>query len=131
MFYSLVDQAYHGDYPADGQTTASVAADLQRRHHALPPVPNTTWQLRFGHFIGYGARYYSYLMSRAVAARLWQQCFRAEPFSRRAGDRYRQSLLVHGGQVAPAQLVHDALGQRPDTDMLVQAVLDDISHDDQ
>ena len=126
VFYSLVDQAYHGNYPADGQTADGLATELQRRYHALPPVPGTAWQLRFGHFVGYGARYYSYLMSRAVAARLWHQCFRDDPFSRSAGEQYRSSLLVHGGQVAPGQLVEAALGQRPTTDMLVEAVLSDI-----
>lgn len=126
VFYSLVDQAYHGQYPADGQTTDSVANELQRRYHALAPVDGTAWQLRFGHFVGYGARYYSYLMSRAVAARLWHRCFRDDPFSRAAGEQYRLSLLVHGGQVAPGQLVEAALGERPGIDMLVEAVLHDI-----
>jgi len=126
VFYSLVDQAYHGHYPADGQTTASLANDLQVRYHCLPPVPGTAWQLRFGHFVGYGARYYSYLISRAVAAGLWHRCFRDDPFSRGAGEKYRSSLLMHGGQVAPGQLVEAALGQTPTTSMLVQAIVDDI-----
>jgi len=126
VFYSLVDQAYHGSYPSEGQTTASIANDLQVRYHALPPVPGTAWQLRFGHFVGYGARYYSYLISRAVAAGLWHQYFRDDPFSRCAGEKYRSSLLIHGGQVAPAQLVEATLGERPRTKMLVQAILDDI-----
>ena len=127
VFYSLVDQAYHGHYPAGGaRTTQGVADDLQRRHHCLEPVPGTAWQLRFGHFVGYAARYYSYLMSRAVAARLWHQCFREDPFSRAAGERYRSSMLIHGGQVAPGQLVKSTLGEQPTTKMLVQAILDDI-----
>lgn len=127
VFYSLVDQAYHGSYPAaDGQTTLSLANDLQLRYHSLPPVPGTAWQLRFGHFVGYGARYYSYLISRAVAAGLWHRCFRDDPFCRAAGEKYRTSLLMHGGQVAPGQLVEAALGQTPTTAMLVQAVVDDI-----
>ena len=126
VFYSLVDQAYHGEYPATGKTTDNVASDLQLRYHSIPPVPGTAWQLRFGHFVGYGARYYSYLISRAVAARLWRQCFRQDPFSRSAGEQYRSSLLMHGGQVAPRQLVETALGEQLNTRMLVQAVLDDI-----
>lgn len=126
VFYSLVDQVYHGNYPADGKTTQSIADDLQLRYHCLPPVPSTAWQLRFGHFVGYAARYYSYLMSRAIAARLWHQCFRSDPFSRSAGEQYRSSLLMHGGQIAPGQLVEATLGERPSTKLMVQAILDDI-----
>lgn len=126
VYYSLVDQAYHGNYPTEGQTTASVANDLQLRYYSLPPVPGTAWQLRFGHFVGYGARYYSYLISRAVAASLWHQYFRDDPFSRSAGEKYRSSLLIHGGQVAPGQLVEATLGEKPSTKMMVKAILDDI-----
>jgi len=129
VFYSIVDQAYHGNYPADGQTTQSLANDLQLRHHCLSAIQGTAWQLRFGHFVGYAARYYSYLMSRAVAAGLWHQNFRTDPFSRSAGEQYRSSLLMHGGQIAPGQLVEAALGQRPTTKMMVKAILDDINDD--
>jgi len=127
VYYSLVDQAYHCDFPESGQSTTEIAADIHGRHCSLQYIPTTAWQLRFGHFVGYGARYYSYLMSRAVASRIWQQCFQENPFCRAAGEKYRRSLLAHGGEVPPVQLVEDALGESPTTEMLVRAVLDDLS----
>lgn len=63
------------------------------------------WQLRFGHLVGYGAKYYAYLMSRAVAAWTWHELFREDPFRRAAGERYRRELLSHGGAKPAHQLV--------------------------
>ena len=34
--------------------------------------------------VGYGSKYFAYLMSRAIAANIWQHCFKDDPFSRYA-----------------------------------------------
>lgn len=128
VYYSLVDLAYHCEFSsASGKSTADIAVELNRKYCSLQSVPSTAWQLRFGHFVGYGARYYSYLMSRAVASRIWYQCFRENPFSRSAGEKYRRSLLAHGGEVPPTDLVEAALGEFPSSQMLVRALVDDLN----
>lgn len=125
-FYSALDQVYHGPYPLPGPNTTAILADVQRRYSSLPYVSDTAWQLRFGHLVSYGARYYAYLISRAVAARLWHSCFRQDPFSRTMGQQYREKMLQHGGGVHPSLLVQDMLGEKPTVENMVGSLIHDL-----
>lgn len=86
----------------------------------------TAWQQRFSHLNGYGAKYYSYLWSKAVASRIWHQCFAKDPFSREMGERYRHTMLAYGGGREPNHLVEDMLEKKLTTNDLVQSLLDDL-----
>lgn len=108
VFYSILDQVYHGKYPLEG-TTTEVLAEIQNKYCSVPYVPNTAWQLRFSHLVGYGAKYYSYLMSRAVASSIWQNMFSSDPTNRLQGNRYRKECLAHGGGKPPKNLIQDYL----------------------
>ncbi|VVC92636.1 unnamed protein product, partial [Leptidea sinapis] len=77
VFYSVLDQQYHGVNAADVDNTTSVLQETQKQYYGLPYVDNTAWQHRFSHLIGYGAKYYSYLISRALAWSVWRQNFEA------------------------------------------------------
>lgn len=125
-FYSALDLVYHGTHPLPGPTTTAILADVQARYSSIPYVPNTAWQLRFGHLVGYGARYYAYLISRAVAARVWHTCFSADPFHRSAGEYFRQEMLQHGGGRHPSDLVEGMLGERPTVENLVESLILDL-----
>uniref|UniRef100_A0A8C9Q6C7 Mitochondrial intermediate peptidase n=1 Tax=Spermophilus dauricus TaxID=99837 RepID=A0A8C9Q6C7_SPEDA len=80
VFYATLDQIYHGKHPLRKPTT-DILKETQEKFYGLPYVPNTAWQLRFSHLVGYGAKYYSYLMSRAVASMVWKECFLQDPFN--------------------------------------------------
>lgn len=128
LFYSVLDQVYHGEHPLKG-TTTEVLAEIQPKYYSLPYVPNTSWQLRFGHLVGYGAKYYAYLVSKAVASRIWQRYFEADPFNGEQGERYRRECLAHGGGKPPRQLVADFLREEPTPDLLAESLVKEIDAD--
>uniref|UniRef100_A0A8C3X4U4 Mitochondrial intermediate peptidase n=1 Tax=Catagonus wagneri TaxID=51154 RepID=A0A8C3X4U4_9CETA len=128
VFYAALDQVYHGEHPLRGSTT-DILRDTQEKFYGLPHVPGTAWQLRFSHLVGYGAKYYSYLMSRAVASMVWRGCFLQDPFNRAAGERYRREMLAHGGGKEPLLMVEGMLQKRPSIDDFVNALVADLDLD--
>ncbi|KAG8212643.1 hypothetical protein J437_LFUL018774 [Ladona fulva] len=125
VFYSGLDQEYHTNWPpAHGQSTTQVLLQVQNQHPGLlPAVPNTAWQLRFGHLVGYGAKYYSYLLSRAVASRIWRQKFESCPMEDGVGKDYRNLCLAYGGGRPPSRLLKDLLGEEPLPDSLAASLV--------
>lgn len=61
LFYSALDQALHS---GEGGSTVATVERVQDQYHTLPYPGDTAHHLRFSHLVGYGARYYSYLMAR-------------------------------------------------------------------
>ncbi|KAF3692966.1 Mitochondrial intermediate peptidase [Channa argus] len=105
VFYAALDQVYHSK--PQNRSTTEILMETQQKFYGLPYAANTAWQLRFSHLVGYGAKYYSYLMSRAVASMVWKQCFVQDPFNRDMGERYRREMLAHGGAKEPMLMVED------------------------
>ncbi|XP_062341917.1 mitochondrial intermediate peptidase [Osmerus eperlanus] len=124
VFYAALDQVYHGK--PQNRSTTDLLKEVQKKFYGLPYVPNTAWQLRFSHLIGYGAKYYSYLMSRAVASMVWRQCFSKDPFNREMGERYRREMLAHGGSKEPLLMVQGMLQRTPTVEELVDALVADL-----
>lgn len=133
VFYAALDQQYHGDLKhlrlrgTDRESTTDILDRVQAEYYCLPHVPKTAWQLRFGHLVGYGAKYYSYLMSKAVASWIWQKCFRSNPFDRNSGERYRREVLAHGGGRPPKQLLEGFLQQEVAPNNLVESLISEVA----
>jgi len=129
VFYSVLDQQYHSDNPFDGKSSSTeVVKEIQGQYYGLPYVDNTVnlkffiifmfvynlfkfqaWQHRFSHLVGYGAKYYSYLISRALAWSSWSNKFMDDPLSRSSGEWLRSGLLQHGGGLPCRPLVKELL----------------------
>uniref|UniRef100_A0A8C1DHZ9 Mitochondrial intermediate peptidase n=1 Tax=Cyprinus carpio carpio TaxID=630221 RepID=A0A8C1DHZ9_CYPCA len=127
VFYAIMDQVYHGK--PQNRSTTDIMIDMQKKYYGLPYVTNTAWQLRFSHLVGYGAKYYSYLMSRAVASMVWKQCFYKDPLNRETGERYRREMLAHGGGKEPMLMVEGMLQKRPSIEDFVNALVSDLDPD--
>lgn len=125
LFYSLLDQRFHGRHPL-GSSTTDILRQTHEEHHNLPYPEGTAWQHRFSHLVGYGARYYSYLMARSVASKIWQQFFQDDPFNSDNGAKYREECLSHGGGKPSHRLVSDFLGKEIEPSDLSDALIAEI-----
>lgn len=125
VLYSALDQKLHGMHPLDA-TSSDIYYDIQQEYSVLEPVPNIAWQLRFSHLVGYGAKYYSYLLSTSIASSIWQTYFKDNPFSREQGERYRRECLSHGGGKPARQLINDFLKKDITPEIMADSLLTDI-----
>ncbi|XP_037952357.1 mitochondrial intermediate peptidase [Teleopsis dalmanni] len=126
VFYSALDQVYHADYPKHGKNTTEILKEVQNNYYSLPYVENTAWQLRFSHLVGYGAKYYSYLISKTISSWIWQTYFDKNPFNREAGEKYRRDILAHGGGIPSRQLVSNFLKRDATPQALTQTLINEI-----
>ncbi|KAI8867203.1 zincin, partial [Ramicandelaber brevisporus] len=78
---------------------------------AVSGYPPTDWHiLRFQHLITYSAGYYSYLLARVLAGRVWMSLFaNGRSLSRSGGDMFRSSVLRWGGGRDPWHCVSECL----------------------
>ncbi|KAL6775933.1 hypothetical protein ACKKBG_A19135 [Auxenochlorella protothecoides x Auxenochlorella symbiontica] len=110
----LLDQAMHSSRPPDEARLAGATAEVLGRHSPLadlgPHLPVYP-QLRFGHLVGYGATYYSYLAAQSLSARLWRRHMEGEPAGRAAGEALRRNLFEPGGALPAGEALRRLLGR--------------------
>ncbi|KAK0180483.1 hypothetical protein PV327_006120 [Microctonus hyperodae] len=128
VFYSMLDQVYHSQKIET--STTHILTDIQKKYSGLPCIDNTAWQLRFSHLVGYGAKYYSYLISRAIASWIWQTYFNADPLSRAAGEMYRRECLVHGGGKPSSKVVSDFLHKQANAENFAASLIHEVDAKD-
>ncbi|KAI5956725.1 OCT1 [Candida jiufengensis] len=69
----------------------------------------STWHGKFPHLFSYGAVYYSYLLDRAIAEKLWNALFSKDPWNKQSGLKYKNDILKWGGTKDPWKCLSDAL----------------------
>ncbi|KAH3899706.1 metalloendopeptidase SCDLUD_003991 [Saccharomycodes ludwigii] len=94
---AILDQVLHTENPDD---IVKAYHDLELKMEILSDDVST-WVGKFGHLFGYGALYYSYLLDRAIASKVYHHLFALDPFSSEAGLKFKQSVLQWGGSKDP------------------------------
>ncbi|KAK9379046.1 uncharacterized protein V2V93DRAFT_374847 [Kockiozyma suomiensis] len=117
---SLLDQALHSVSPSSlgsaGQLdSTAICRALEKRYSLFPVVDGTSWQGQFGHLVGYGAVYYSYLLDRAMASQVWLEVFsggaNGGAVSRDAGEKFKNEVLAWGAGRDAWQCIAGVLGR--------------------
>jgi thimet oligopeptidase len=76
----------------------------------------THFQASFGHLIGYGAKYYSYMWSKVFALDLFYEIKKRGLNNPLVGKELVSKVLCKGGSVDPELLLQDFLGRQPSQD---------------
>jgi len=88
------------------------AYDTAYNRYALAPEPEGAHpQDSFGHLGGYGAAYYTYQWSKALASDLLSQFRAAGLRDRGTAQRYREQILAPGGSASMNTLAKNFLGR--------------------
>ncbi|KAK6202575.1 mitochondrial intermediate peptidase [Scheffersomyces amazonensis] len=112
---AMLDQVLHDDYIVQNLPGSFYDFDSTPVYHDLEKKLSifaddvSTWHGKFPHLFSYGAVYYSYLLDRAIAEKIWKGLFKDDPWSRQAGEKYKNSILKWGGTRDPWVCLADAL----------------------
>lgn len=102
--------------------TSALLSDLWRKYITTVRFePRTHFQASFGHLMGYGSKYYSYLWSQVYARDLFALIEEHGLLDKNIGKRYREEVLGKGGAQNPMQLITKFLGRPPQQDAFLQA----------
>lgn len=110
---AMLDQELHGANIIQNINKVDVVKiyqDLERQMKVLVD-DKSNWCGRFGHLYGYGATYYSYLLDRAIASKVWEKLFSRDPYSSTGGTQFKEKVLKWGGLRDPWECVADVLDQ--------------------
>jgi thimet oligopeptidase len=124
VFYSQLSLQLHTEDPArfrdDAQnragndTTSTFIQALQMQWSPFPFVSGTAFQASFGHLVGYGAIYSTYLWSNVIARDLLS-AFDSAPFKlldAKIASSYTERIIAQGGRADASKLL-DSFLQRP------------------
>jgi len=110
LYFAAMSLQFHTT-PPDQLDLLAQAKTLQKNYSPWPYEPDTYEYAGFGHLMGYGSEYYTYMWSLKLAKDIFTR-FAAEGLMNRgtAAD-YRRQIIDAGGTVDAARMVEQFLGR--------------------
>ncbi|XP_063678573.1 mitochondrial intermediate peptidase-like [Bolinopsis microptera] len=126
---SAVDLSLHTDFPfSDGRSSTDVYSWNCEKYTHLPYIEDTAPHLRSHQLYTQGGQVYSHLWCKAIANILHKELFVIDPFSRHAGEYFREHFLQHGAGKRPREMVEYLTGTKLTADRLANALVAPIEH---
>lgn len=116
VHYSMFDLRLHGDQAEEitvNNARSTTDLYLELGHELLPEVKRPrdyAYHHRLTHLSTYGAKYYSYVIAKACASRIWLRHFAENPFDAEAGNLWAK-VQSFGGERPSKELLNLVLGQ--------------------
>ncbi|MCE9596089.1 MAG: Zn-dependent oligopeptidase [Planctomycetes bacterium] len=114
MFYAALALEYHSRDPRELDLLATMV-EQKRKISPFPYEEGTHFYASFGHLVGYGAAYYTYMWSLVIAKDLFgvfgADLGAPDPGANGAAARYRRHILEPGGSRDAKELVRAFLGR--------------------
>ncbi|EPS42036.1 hypothetical protein H072_4002 [Dactylellina haptotyla CBS 200.50] len=115
VILSLLDQELHSaEVFKPGFSSTEIYRNLESKHSVMDQwigMSTSSWQGNFSHLFGYGGLYYSYMLDKCIADKVWGEVFSADPVNREAGERYKEEVLKWGGSRDPWRCIGNLLGR--------------------
>lgn len=111
---SLLDHELHQTAMGDElneKDLVNTYHNLEREVDVLPDTI-TNWFGKFGHLFGYGATYYTYILDRIIAIKIYDMLFSKDPYSSDSGEKLKNKLLRYGGSKSPWECLADVFDNK-------------------
>ncbi|KAJ9067685.1 Mitochondrial intermediate peptidase [Entomophthora muscae] len=116
IMLSVLDQRYHRLSPEQCRSpgfSADMIPSITSRYSPISSLPQPAFAFKFTHLYSYSASYYSYLLGRSLAQKVWSTAFsnvaNSPASARAAGQVIRQEVLGRGGSRSPWVCLASAL----------------------
>ncbi|KAF3909643.1 Saccharolysin [Arthrobotrys entomopaga] len=113
IMLSILDQELHSEKALErGFDSSKIYQNLESEYSLFDRLMDAqvvSWQGYFTHLFGYGGFYYSYMLDKCIADKVWGKIFKADPLSRDAGEMYKETVLQWGGSRSPWKCLADLL----------------------